>query len=138
MLQPLVMSSLLTVTPLTVNNVRPIFEKTQDLKQFCFQLNALFPHDKQKDAATAAEWYVSNATRTKSWRSVIYSLDWTGDTALAESIMNLAELHAGVWCVLIIASSSSNGYIPIAGMLAYIHSHVLYLHSTSISICYTS
>jgi len=91
------MSSLLTATPFTVDNVRPIFEKTRNLERLCDYLS--IPDDKRTNAATAAEWYVNHSTWTRTWQWMIYSLDMMGETALADSIMDHAEPPAGVWCV---------------------------------------
>ena len=91
------MSSLLTATPFTVDNVRPIFEKTRDLKGLCYEL--FIPPDKRTNAATAAEWYVNHPRGARTWRRMIWGLDRTGDTSLADSIMDRAEPPAGVWCV---------------------------------------
>ena len=91
------MSSLLTATPFTVDNVRPIFEKTRDLKELCGRL--FIHHDKHTNAATAAEWCVNHNARIMTWRRMIWALDRNGETALADSIMDRAEPPAGVWCV---------------------------------------
>ena len=91
------MSSLLTATPFTVDNVRPIFEKARDLEWLCDWLD--IPDDKRTNATTAAEWYVNQNVGTRTWRWMIQILDRTGDTALADSIMDHAEPPAGVWCV---------------------------------------
>ena len=92
------MSSLLTVTPFTMDNVRLIFEKTRNLQELCVNLGIyhLIPRDKRGDAAAAAEFCV---TQRRNWRRIIWNLDGIGDTALAESIMDRAEPPAGVWCV---------------------------------------
>lgn len=93
---PLVISSLLTVIPLTADNVRDIFEKTSNLKKLCGFSLLNIPHDKCGNAATAAEWFVNHTSVKKTWRWMIYCLDFIGDTALADSIMDRAEPPAGV------------------------------------------
>ena len=90
-------SSLLTVVPITVENVRPVLEKTSNLKRLCS--NLFIPSNKCDDAATAADYFVNHATLYKSWKWIIWKLDDIGDTDVAESIMENAEPSAGVWTV---------------------------------------
>ena len=90
-------SSLLTVVPITVENVRPVLEKTSDLDELCMYLG--IPSNKCDDAATAADYFVNHATQDKSWKGIIWWLDYMGDTDVAESIMENAEPSAGVWTV---------------------------------------
>ena len=90
-------SSLLTVTPLTVDSVREVFKNTSDLRELCFYLT--IPRDKRSDAATAAEYYVNHSRRYRRWRWIIRGLDQIGDTALADSIMSCAEPSTGMWSV---------------------------------------
>ena len=68
-------SSLLTVVPITVENVRPVLEKTS------------IPVNKCDDAATAADYFVNHVTQYKSWKWIIWMLDDIGDTDVADSIM---------------------------------------------------
>ena len=88
-------SSLLTVVPITVENVRPVLEKTRNLNDLCFYLG--IPDNKRDDAATAADYFVNEVTQCKSWNWIILRLDEIGDTDVAESIMENAEPSAGVW-----------------------------------------
>ena len=90
-------SSLLTVVPITVENVRPVLEKTSNLNDLCSFL--LIPFNKCDDAATAADYFVNHVTERKSWKWIIWGLDDIGDTDVAESIMENAEPSAGVWTV---------------------------------------
>ena len=90
-------SSLLTVTPLTVDSVREVFKNTSDLRELCFYLN--IPDDKSIDAATLAEYYVNHSRKYRRGRSMIWGLDEIGDTALADSIMSCAEPSTGMWSV---------------------------------------
>ena len=78
-------SSLLTVVPITVENVRHVLEKTSDLKRLCIRLG--IPDNKRDDAATAADYFVNHVTLDKSWKWIIWLLDDIGDTDVAESIM---------------------------------------------------
>ena len=87
-------SSLLTVVPITVENVRPVLEKTRDLNELCIVLD--IPDNKYDDAATAADYFVNHV---KLWKWLIWGLDNIGDTDVAESIMENAEPSAGVWTV---------------------------------------
>ena len=88
------LSSLLTVVPLSVDKVQALFEKTNNLARLCRYLE--IPHDKCGDAATAAEYYVNNDTGRRGWRWLIWFLDSIGDTDLANSIMEYAEPPEGV------------------------------------------
>ena len=90
-------SSFLTVVPITVENVRPVLEKTSNLYRLCD--NLLIPDNKCDDAATAADYFVNHVTQYKSWKWIIWELDRIGDTDVAESIMENAEPSAGVWTV---------------------------------------
>ena len=88
------LSSLLTVVPLSVDKVQALFEKTRDLARLCNGLG--IPYYKRGDAATAAEYYINNDTRYRGWRWLIWWLDIIGDTDLANSIMEYAEPPEGV------------------------------------------
>ena len=90
-------SSLLIVVPITVENVRPVLEKTSKLKRLCRGLG--IPYNKRDAAATAAYYFVNHDTQYKSWKLIIWGLDDIGDTDVAESIMENAEPSAGVWTV---------------------------------------
>ena len=88
-------SSLLTVTPLTVDSVREVFKNTSDLTFLCLYLD--IPHDKRSDAATAAEYYVNHSRVYRRGNGIICGLDVIGDTALADSIMSCAKPSTGMW-----------------------------------------
>ena len=90
-------SSLLAVVPITVENVRPVLEKTRNRKKLC----SLFgiPANNCDDAATAADYFVNHVTQYKRWKWIIYFLDSIGDTDVAQSIMKYAEPSAGVLTV---------------------------------------
>ena len=88
------LSSLLTVVPLSVDKVQALFEKTSNLAELCSHFG--IPDDKCGDAATAAEYYVNNDTGSWRWRWLIWGLDVIGDTDLASSIMEYAEPPEGV------------------------------------------
>ena len=88
------LSSLLTVVPLSVDKVQALFEKASHLTVLCSDLG--IPNVKRGDAATAAEYYVNNDTGMRGWRWLIWFLDCTGDTDLANSIMEYAEPPEGV------------------------------------------
>ena len=90
------LSSLLTVIPLSVDKVQALFEKTSNLTELCKSYCLNIPDDKRGDAATAAEYYVNNDTGHRGWRWLIWFLDHIGDTDLANSIMEYAELPEGV------------------------------------------
>ena len=88
-------SSLLTVTPLTVDSVREVFKNTSHLNRLCAYLG--IPYDKWSDAATAAEYYVNHSRVYRRGRQIIWYLDMIGDTALADSIMSCVEPNTGMW-----------------------------------------
>lgn len=87
------MSSFLVVH-LTVENVQAVFEKTSDREKLCCYWLEI-PDDKCGDAATAANYFVNHVTGYKKWRWIIWFLDCIGDSALADSLMDHAEHHAG-------------------------------------------
>ena len=88
-------SSLLTVTPLTVDSVREVFKNTSNLSLLCAYL--IIPNDKWSDAATAAEYYVNHSRVYRRGSRIILGLDVIGDTVLADSIMSCAEPNTGMW-----------------------------------------
>ena len=90
-------SSLLTVTPLTVDSLREVFKNTSNLNLLCIFLD--IPEDKSSDAATAAEYYVNHSSVYRRGRQIIWRLDHIGDTALADSIMSCAEPSTGMLSV---------------------------------------
>ena len=90
-------SSLLTVTPLTVDSVREVFKNTSNLSSLYFNLN--IPPDKSSDAATAAEYYVNHNKTYRRGREIVWGLDMIGDTALADPIMSCAEPSTGMCSV---------------------------------------
>ena len=85
--------------PITVENVRPVLEKTSNLNALCELLN--IPAKKRDDAVTAAEYFVNYVTQYRRWKWIIWVLDCVGDTDVAESIMENAEPSAGV-CICIL------------------------------------
>ena len=91
------------MVPITVENVRPVLEKTSNLNDLCSFLGI---HDnKHDDAATAADYFVNHDTQRRSWKWIIWGLDYNGDTDVAESIMENAEPSAGVWTVYFVQCS---------------------------------
>ena len=87
-------SSLPTALPLTKGHVQNVFEKTKNLSNLCGFLN--IPLDKWT-VSSAVEYY-SQRTDPRRARKMIFWLDWYGDTALADTVMECAEPPAGV-CV---------------------------------------
>ena len=79
----------------TVENVIPVLEKTNNLNELYNWLG--IPSNKRDDIATAADYFVKHAMQYKTWKSIIWWLDSIGDTDAAESIMENAEISAGVW-----------------------------------------
>ena len=89
-------SSLPSVVPLTTGHVTRVMEKTKHLNQLCINLS--IPKDKRGSAASAAEHYVHHSKRSNKVRRMIYCLDYREELGLADSVMECAELPAGV-CV---------------------------------------
>ena len=90
----LMSSSLPTALPLTPEKARNIFENTSDLWELCSDLN--IPHDKRDNAVSASEHFI-RSTKPMKVREMIWSLDWDGDTALADTVMECAEPPAGMY-----------------------------------------
>ena len=70
-------SYLLTVVPITVENVKPVMEKIRYLQTLCVYLD--IPRSNRDNAATAAD-YFANQIMQYRWRMMIYCLDTIGDT----------------------------------------------------------
>ena len=87
-------SSLITVVPLTVDSVKGVMKKTRRFRGLCTWLG--IPDDKRSSAATVAEYYVNHSREYRRGRRIIWSLDWIGDIALADSIMSWAEPSTGM------------------------------------------
>ena len=88
-------SSLPTALPLTKGHVQNVFEKTKHLRGLCILLN--IPGDDKRTVSSAVQ-YCSQSTDPRRARKMVYRLDWYGDTALADTVMECAEPPAGV-CV---------------------------------------
>ena len=83
---------LLTAPPPSVAILRNIFKNTTDLDLLC---NLLFIPYNKRDVDSAVE-YFARSTDPVKMRMMIYYLDFIGDTALAESVMDYAEPPAGM------------------------------------------
>ena len=88
-------SSLPTALPLTKGHVQNVFEKTKNLDILCIHLN--IPLDESRTVSSAVQYY-SQSTDPRRARKMVYRLDWNGDTALADTVMECAEPPTGV-CV---------------------------------------
>ena len=88
-----VIVSLLTALPPSKATLRNVFENTSDLDRLCSWL-PIIPGDK-RDVDSAVEYYAQDTDQMKM-RKMIYWLDWIGDTALADSVMEFAEPPAGM------------------------------------------
>ena len=91
--------SLFTALPPSKATLRNVFENTSRLSSgglirrgLCNLLN--IPDDKW-DVDSATEYY-SNSTDQRKIRKMIFTLDYMGDTALADSVMEFAEPPAGM------------------------------------------
>ena len=71
-----------------------MFMNTSDFSRLCTLLS--IPHDKRNDAITAADHYYQS-TWPRKVRQLIFELDYIGDTALADSVMECAEPPAGMY-----------------------------------------
>ena len=85
-------SSLLTALPLSKGHLKNVFENTSDLSYLCSRLH--IPDDK-RTAAGAVE-YFKRSTQSRKGRMMVWELDYIGDTALADSVMECAEPPAGM------------------------------------------
>ena len=80
----------LTALPPSKATLRHVFQSTSDLDRLCGYLN--IPDDENEKAAAD---YFSQSTDPRKVRNMIFWLDWNGDTALADSMMEYAEPPAG-------------------------------------------
>ena len=85
---------LLTAPHLSRNGLRNVFMNTSNLCYLCNSLS--IPDDKRNDAITIADHYYQR-TWPRKVRDLIFELDWIGDTALADSVMDCAEPPAGMY-----------------------------------------
>lgn len=85
--------SLHTALLLTHDKARNVFENCSDLFRLCIGLN--IPDDKRKNALIATEFFMQSKERMKVRRMIFY-LDYNGDTALADTVMEYAEPPAGI------------------------------------------
>ena len=83
-----------TALPLTPEKARYVFQNTRYLRGLCSFLH--IPDDKSNNAASASEYFLQS-TEPMKVRRMIYSLDWDGDTALADTMMVCAEPPAGMY-----------------------------------------
>ena len=90
----IISSSPLTALPIIPEAARNIFENTRFLWGLCNFLNV--PHDKRDNAARASEHFIQSIEPMKV-RRMIWCLDWNGDTALADTVMECAEPPAGMY-----------------------------------------
>ena len=72
--------------------VKNVFENTADLSRLCSYLN--IPR-KKRNATSASECFLMSKDPRK-FRSMIFYLDYIGDTSLADSIVDYAEPPAGM------------------------------------------
>ena len=91
--------SLPTALPVTLEKARYVFENTSDLEELCRFLN--IPDDKKNNAASASEHFIQS-TQPMKVRKMIYSLDYDGDTALADTVMECAEPPAGMYMYMFV------------------------------------
>ena len=83
---------LLTAPPASEAILRNIFKNTTDFNKLCV---LLFIPDDKRDVDSAVEYY-ARSTDPLKMRKMIFILDGMGDTDLAESVMDYAELQAGM------------------------------------------
>ena len=87
-------SSLSTALPLTPEKARYVFENTSNMGDVCSFLN--IPDDKRNNAASASEHFIQS-TEPMKVRKMVFWLDFIGDTALADTVMECAEPPAGIY-----------------------------------------
>ena len=83
---------LLTAPPASEAVLRNVFKNTTDLNKLCI---LLFIPDDKRDFDSAVEYY-ARSTDPLKLRKMIFILDGMGDTSLAESVVDYAELPAGM------------------------------------------
>ena len=86
-------SSLLTALPLSKERLKNVFENTRHLDRLCTFLD--IPRDK-RTVSDAVEYYYQSTHPNKT-RKMIFWLDYIGDTALADSVMDCAEPPPGMY-----------------------------------------
>ena len=62
--------------------------KQQEIREQCGS-------DEDKAAEKCVEWWLEHATDI-SWRKIIHSLDWAGETAVADGLRQYAEPPTGI------------------------------------------
>ena len=87
-------SSLPTALPLTPEKARYVFQNSKNLGVLCLNLN--IPDDKRNNAASASEHFIQS-TEPMKVRKMVFWLDFYGDTALADTVMECAEPPAGMY-----------------------------------------
>ena len=87
-------SSLLTAHHLSKDRLRNVFMNTSHLSNLCIDLS--IPDDIKRDVVNVTEYY-HKSTQPRKVRKLIFYLDWNGDTALADSVMDCAEPPAGMY-----------------------------------------
>lgn len=123
-------SSLLTALPLSEAHLKNVFENTRNLGNLCSWLR--IPRDK-RTAASAAEHY-KKSTEPRKGRRMVFWLDWNGDTALADSVMECAEPPAGKVYMYV--------YIPVPVHCSFTHflrhpirhTQLMHIHKDSNSV----
>ena len=89
-----VIISLLTALHLSKDRLRNVFMNTSDLSHLCGNLS--IPRDIKRDVVNVTEYY-HKSTHPRKVRELIFYLDFNGDTALADSVMDCAEPPAGMY-----------------------------------------
>ena len=89
-----VIISFLTALHLSKDRLRNVFMNTSNLSDLCDYLS--IPRDIKRDVVNATEYY-HKSTQPRKVRKLISNLDWIGDTALADSVMDCAEPPAGMY-----------------------------------------
>ena len=85
----------LAVLSLTVENVANIFRKVKQITTFYRMYRNNIPPEKQVEPTTAAVWWLEHST-DRRWRRIIYNLDQTGETDIADELIPFAESPIGM------------------------------------------
>ena len=76
-----------------LDDIKSAFTNTKDLNKLCFYLSV--PQDK-RNAVDALKFFLK-WNHPRKVRKLVFYLDYIGDTTLANSVMNYAELPSGIY-----------------------------------------
>ena len=86
-----------TALPLTVGNVTAVFSRLRDLTRLSrtdVPWSLKIPRDRCHSAESAAQWWLEHG-QERTWRQLIWTLDWMNETSVAYGILHCAEPPPG-------------------------------------------